>query len=441
MSDAQHGQGAAQPGNGATEQDREYFSALEQAWESHDENSSPLKKARRRRVTSRAVMIALSVVAVFLAVGGVLAPQISYAREASRFQDIAEEVNVAADQAESLIALEESERLLFKLRSEEARELVAQTKRWSTSANKDLSPEFKSAMALATTDLETALGKGAVASAESGSMKKAKKARAAEVPDPLTWFDVDATQVMSLADIEVTEELSRADVEGTVTLERVQETKRMLDSHNRLVETNQAKVDAVHAKNETLSAVVGGITANVVTEAGRTAKATRARIAEAEAAENTQPKVSDEAWRAATDSLASATGALEAALQAEQFAIDQDGQLVGVAVGAEFPANSIRIPGGDAIRLKFIIPEIKKLIAAVEVERKAVDALREARAAARAAAEAAAAAPPQYFPDTGGGGAVTPDPGPTPTPDPPIDPPVDPPVDPEVPEVPVDPGV
>lgn len=456
MSDVQGGSGGTIPPEASADQDLAYQEALEGAWVAQSGEGTPLAKARRRRITSRAVMISLSVIAVCLSVGGVLAPQISYAREASRFSDIAAEANAAAGEAESLAALHEAEDLLFALRSHEARGIAPQLKKLSKSTGKVLSPAFKADMATAASELESALDPKAKSKVASSSAKKAEEARDLERPNPHTWFDVQATQLLVFADI-TPDEIERADVDGTVTLDRVREVSALRTENKELAHEVEENLGEVSARNADLSNVITSIVANIDSEAERAMKAATVRLDASAELPVAEPGVElglglgdgEEKWRSAESALRDAIDALDTAVSATTFAEDSDGAIIGVTDGAVFPEGAVRIPGGDMIRLAFVLPEFQAFVSAGKAEREAAEALDVARAAAEAEAAAAAAAAEAIagetytpLPDANsgasgqGGGYVE---SPTPSDPPPVEPTPDPTLDP-TPDPPTGPG-
>lgn len=436
------GQGATPPAGSSPEQDLAYHEALEEAWNPRDEHGTPVAKARRRRVTSRAVMVSLSVIAVFLAVGGVLAPQISYAREASRFSEIAAEANAAASEAESLIALEEAERLLLTLRSNEAQSIANQLRILSKSSGKELNPAFKTDIVTAAGELEASLETNANPSITSSNAKKAAKARASETPDPRTWFDVDATQILLYADI-TPDEIDRATVEGTVTLDRVQEVKGLLAKNNKVAQDTEEKLGKASAKNADLDNTVSELNTKVVAESQRASKAARDRLDSAVEPSAMEMSVAEEEWRSAESALRIALDGLDTAVNATTFAVDADGVIVGVAEGAVLPDKAVRIPGGDMIRLAHVLPKLRAFVSAGEAERKAVEELvgaqvaAEEEAAAIAASEEAGAFSP---PSDSGSGIPGPNSGEVPPPGPGSSPAPPPETTPEPPPGPGDPA-
>ncbi|UTX53532.1 hypothetical protein [Leucobacter aridicollis] len=344
---------------------------------------SPRVVARRRRVTSKALTTSLAIVAVLLTTGGIAAPQVLYAREAATFHELAEQVNAQAEALTQLEMQAGSEQLLLELRSAEVHGLPAKLTAFTKPADGPLSPEFKRALAEATTALSAAIAVDAVPKNHSSAAKKALTAREAEQPDPQNWFDVDADLLAFYADI-TPEGVEHVDTTGTVTLERVQQTKRLHATNQKLAEDFAVTVDGLSADNTALKAALTEVQELTTTEAQRVAKQIidelAERDAEAEAA-GLDPEV--EKLEETKQLLADATD-LQARANAAFFVVDGDGKVSGLPEGAEAPEGAMRIPGGPVVQMRYIMPKFQKLIGSYEAERKAVEEAAENAAAAEA---------------------------------------------------------
>lgn len=422
------------------DQDRAYAEAMEDAYETYDDSDSPLALARRRLVTSRVVMIVLAVIAVVLTVGGIAGPQIVYAREASRFDDLAAQANAAADEAEQLDTLVVAEQLLLELRSKEAEAAVEKMHALSKRASTAIAPEFKKQIGETANELSAALDLDTEIEDADELSAVAIASRQAQQPDPRSWFDVNADQLVSLADIQVAD-TPRIETEGTVTLERVHEMRQLLSGNEARVDELESAVSKASGKNAKIQAVISRAVTDVTAEMERAAQVTLANI---KARDLADPALS-EADLALAKKLESAANAMRQSVAAETFAVDPSGKIVGFAPGVPLTEGALRIPGGDAIRLKFVVPKLLAYLDAFREDRLAREAANEAASeeeAARLAAEQSAGGSWITQPEAPGV-PTTPPVGPTTPPvtptDPPIEPtdppvePTDPPIDPVIP--------
>lgn len=395
---------------------------------------SPRVLARRRRTTSAAVTTSLAIVAVLLTAGGIAAPQIMYAREAANFHGLAADVNRDAKQAATLSQRASAETLLLELRGDEAKALPGKLTALLKHSEGVLSPEFKRDIAEAATQLTEALTVTGVAAANAPAAKKALSAREAELPDPRSWFDIDPELLAYYADL-APEGAESVETDGTITLERVQQVKRLHESNAALAAKHAKAVDRLAEKNAALAEAMTAAEALIVAEAQRAATA----ILDALPAP-VDPAVLEEqgldpqpAERAETAKLRAAATELRTRAGAEQFAVTADGAIVGSPAGAEAAEGSMRIPGGAAVRIRYVMPALRELIAAHAADRKAGEAataLAEAEAAEAAARQQAANAQQGSAPLPDSGAGQEPDPGggqpqtPTPTPSPTQTPPL-----------------
>lgn len=347
-------------------QDREYSEALQEAEQEYQQNESSLAQVRRKRVTSRAVMIALGIIAVCLAVGGLITPQLVYAREASRFEEIAAEANSAALQAESTAALRDAEGLLLRLRGDEAVQLSQQIRGLSESPSDLLDEDFVAALEPQLTTLEGAAPSDKSRKNDAYLAKRALDARELEQPDPKSWFDVDGKQLIELAGI-TAEEGERTDLGGTVTLERVQHAIRASETNNKLLADAQTGLEQVADSNAALHEAVDTISDKLTAESRRVAAEALERASEGPTDVLVDPALppgaaADPATTA--DTLRSETTKLRSAAEATIFVTNDKGKIRGLAEGAEIPKGAVRIPGGEAVRIAYLLPRLSAVLEA-----------------------------------------------------------------------------
>lgn len=357
-------------------------------YENYDLSELSLVKVRRRRITSRAMMVFLAVIAVCLAVGGLVAPQVMYAREASNFSKVADEANAAAVEAESARVLKESEQLLLGLRSDEVRALVKPLAEMHKSGSDTFSAEFTSSLADDLSKLTDALAVSPKQDGRADLAARALNARELERPDPGSWFDVDSRQLAVLAAVEV-EPARYVDVGGTVTLERVHEARNILQENKNLAAQADAEREELSARNAELRGALEQVAGLVSVEAERMAKALLERAGEPQPEEELLYALETEEevrLREAEDALRASAGQLQRAANTGFFVLDKDDRIVGLAEGEELPEGAIRIPGGEGVRLNYLIPLLEALVEAAVDHSEAAEAAAEA-AAARLAAE------------------------------------------------------
>ena len=411
-------------------QDGEYQAAIERAYVEYVPDDEKLQKAKRRRITSRTIMAVLAVIAVLLTAGGIAGPQVVYAYEASRFTDIVRDVDASATQAEDLAALAEAEALLWELRSEESRDLPARLIALSQRPGEALSDPFAAELAASADAITSALAPPTKAAKQVRLAEKAAEARASELPDPMSWFDVDGDVLAEFAAIEPTP-LARVDSKGTVTLERVQEARKLLETTQATIASETERIESRSKKNVALSDALDAAATQVSAESTRVSAAaltaTATQVAEVVEGTEIAPEV-EQLRLAATD--------LELAAQVSRFAVTETGEVVGIAPDAELPDGAMVIPGGSSVRLNYLLPRLEAFLGAFDAEAAVRVAAEEA---ALAAAELAAQqellrqqqleqippaeTPPEVVPDSVPD-PVTP-PEPTTDPEPPTEPPAD----------------
>ena len=330
-----------------------------------------------------------------------------------------QEVDAAARSAEDAEALAVSENLLWHLRSDEVRATPAELASLSAHAGVGLSVEFKAEAGASARKLSEAIAKSKITHEQKALAKKATEAREAQRPDPKSWFEVTGESLVALAAIEA-EPMPRVEHDGTVTLEVIQVAKSTLKNNLAAADEQQTVLKEETEKNADLASALALATKQVSAESTRAATAALAETAKAE--ERT------EAVAAANTALAQAATDLQAAVAVKTFAVTPDGVVVGIPAGGKLPDGAIVIPGGDAVRLSYLMPKLKGYLAAF-------DALAAAKEEARLAAEAAAATEDEEYNFVESGEPGEQPVGPTTPPvepDPPVGPPVDPPVDPPV---------
>lgn len=352
---------------------------------------SPRAAERRRIAKSRMLMGGLGALAIVLTVGGIAAPQVVYALEAANFKTLASDAEAKAVEAAELDQREQSETLLFALRSTEAKELPAKLTGLSISPSEALSNDFKRAIGTSSKQLSTVLKAGGDVKTPAAAVKKATDARDADPSSAHSWFDVDSEQLAFYADIPLEE--PTVDLKsGTVTRELVREAKTILSDNDKAVAVLSESVAELSGRNEELARAVAQASQQVVAEAGRASAATLSAL-DARAEEDAARGLT-EAETEAADKLRALANDLEARSKAKIFVELPDGNVQGLAAGTELPAGAVRIPDGDAVRLKYVLSTLQEFAAADVADRTVraeVQAAREAEAAAAAAAAAAEA--------------------------------------------------
>lgn len=323
----------------------------------------PREKPRRQRVTSRAVMTLLAVVAVLLTAGGIAGPQVVYAVEVLRFNELAQAAEDAADEAESLSVFTTAETLLWKLRSEEVRGVPARLATLGKGEKPALSSGFQTEAAASSEAIAESLAEPLNTGRKNNLAEKATKARGSVAADPKSWFDVDRPTVIDFAAIE-RKPAARFAENGTVTREQV-ETVKLLERENaELVEVNSQQLEGAVSKNEALAEAVSTATNQLVTESARTAKSALSELPApleeladlmlTPQLQQTHAQLTEDVRRDATT--------LGAAALVTNFGVDDAGAVIGLAPEADLPEGARAIPGGDAVRLNYLLPKLEKFV-------------------------------------------------------------------------------
>lgn len=381
-------------GEPVDEQQREFDNALSEAFDSYDPaKDNAATRARRRRISSRAIMSGLAAVAVILTVGGIAGPQITYALEASRYGEIADEANAHADKAQELESLLKSEQQLLSVRSKELQGQPSAMLDMSEDATEALDPKFKKSIAAAASSIRELRDDTTPSSGDTMLQKKALEARDLEQPDPQTWFAVAPETFATYADIQP-KPVKHADTGTTVTLDMVRDTKELVKTNAALVADLQKQYDAEQQKNEELKAAVETAAKLVHDEAARAGKAGAEVISSREGDDAVTGRLPSEAEAAAREALAKSSSALSAAAAATVYAVDKDDKIFAVAEGKPLPDGTVVIPGGPAVQLAYTLPKLEAYVAAFNAEETAYNdevTRLAAEEAARIAAEEEAA--------------------------------------------------
>lgn len=332
-----------------------------------------------------------------LTTGGIAAPQIMYAREASNFHELAAQVNEEAETAASLSQRAASEELLLELRSAEAVGMPAKLAGFAKNTTGALSADFKREIGEAAAAMTAALAVEAVPQANSEIAKKALSAREAELPDPRSWFDVDPDLLAFYADI-TPEGVVGVDTQGTVTFDRVQEAKRLHETNAKLATAARETVKQFAAENAALAAAVETSDELLTAESQRISAAALAMLAERKQAAELAGLDPEADVPPETVKLAAAASELQKRSSAVMFVVTDAGVVEGLPAGAESPQGAVRIPGGPAVRMRYIGPAFREFLGAYAAETKALTAAAEAAEAAELEAAANAAAQGGGFP-------------------------------------------